>query len=257
MGQCCKLEKNFEKYYHKDFDFVPPQDMRRPVISTVVRRQGDISPQDMDLVSPPYLLGKEEQDQGGTQRSGLSVVSNWSQLDSSDYRTEILLPCSRDPSSEEGSDGKGKTSEEEALVGMETQTQSQAAHEMENSVINVIRDTRVTDVSDGVGLESDILDNSEQFHKMEQLHEMKSESAQAEEENESERTFDGAENCDELNKAVVSEENNLVLKSDNPFIEENQENVIPKKKNKKRRKHAKKKKPGDPEKVDEVDEAEA
>jgi len=243
--QCCKLEKNFEKYYHKDFDFVP----------TVVRRQGDISPQDMDLVSPPYLLGKEEQDQGARERSRLSVVSNWSQLDSSDYRTEILLPCSRDPSSEEGSDGKGETSEEEALVGMETETQSQA-QEIENSVINVMRDTVVTDVSDRVGLVSDILDSTETFHKKEQLHEMKSESAQAEEENGSERTFDG-ENCDEILKAVVSEKNNIVLKSDNPFIEENQENVIPKKKNKKRRKHAKKKKPGDPEKVDEVDEAES
>merc|ERR1712240_786671 len=108
-----------------------------------------------------------------------------------------------------------------------------------------MRDTGVTEASDGVGLESHILESSDAFHNEEQLHEVEREIAHAEEENGSERTFDG-ENCAELNKAVVSEENNLVLKSDNPLIEENQENVIPKKKNKKRRKHAKKKKPGDP-----------
>merc|ERR1719222_1446051 len=99
------MEPNFEKYYYKDFDFVP----------VMAREQGDIHPSDVDLLSPGFL------DSPATQApSPHSVVSTWSQLSQgsrlsadSSYRDDLLLPCSRDPSSEEGSDTRDLSEEEE------------------------------------------------------------------------------------------------------------------------------------------------
>merc|ERR1712037_953416 len=103
--QCCKMEPNFEKYYYKDFDFVP----------VMAREQGDIHPSDVDLLSPGFLDSPASQ-----APSPHSVVSTWSQLSQgsrlsadSSYRDDLLLPCSRDPSSEEGSDTRDLSEEEE------------------------------------------------------------------------------------------------------------------------------------------------
>ena len=81
----------------------------------MAREQGDIHPSDVDLFSPGFL------DPPATQApSPHSVVSTWSQLSQgsrlsadSSYRDDLLLPCSRDPSSEEGSDTRDLSEEEE------------------------------------------------------------------------------------------------------------------------------------------------
>merc|ERR1712037_567031 len=87
------------------FDFVP----------VMAREQGDIHPSDVDLLSPGFLDSPASQ-----APSPHSVVSTWSQLSQgsrlsadSSYRDDLLLPCSRDPSSEEGSDTRDLSEEEE------------------------------------------------------------------------------------------------------------------------------------------------
>ena len=92
--------------YLKEVKFEMPQVM--------AREQGDIHPSDVDLLSPGFL------DPPATQApSPHSVVSTWSQLSQgsrlsadSSYRDDLLLPCSRDPSSEEGSDTRDLSDEE-------------------------------------------------------------------------------------------------------------------------------------------------
>merc|ERR1712083_1288589 len=145
--QCCKMEPNFEKYYYKDFDFVP----------VMPRQQGDIHPSDVDLLSPGFLDPPCPATQAPSPHS---VVSTWSQLSQgsrlsadssyrddlllpsqlsqgsrlsvdSNFRDELLLPCSRDPSSEEGSDAKD-LSEEELESVEECQELRQNAIEPDN-----------------------------------------------------------------------------------------------------------------------------
>eukprot|EP00090_Calanus_glacialis_P028589 TRINITY_DN458_c0_g1_i1.p1 TRINITY_DN458_c0_g1~~TRINITY_DN458_c0_g1_i1.p1 ORF type:complete len:1157 (-),score=196.13 TRINITY_DN458_c0_g1_i1:177-3647(-) len=105
--QCVKYENNFTKYYHKDYDYVP----------TRVRHDGlvvskpDLSEADADIFSPKFLDRGETKNNTEFVATGKqdSLVSNWSQLDSgNNSRLEDLcikdnmLPCERDPSSEEG-----------------------------------------------------------------------------------------------------------------------------------------------------------
>eukprot|EP00092_Neocalanus_flemingeri_P031372 GFUD01034075.1.p1 GENE.GFUD01034075.1~~GFUD01034075.1.p1 ORF type:complete len:1174 (-),score=191.56 GFUD01034075.1:154-3675(-) len=141
--QCVKYENNFTKYYHKDYDYVPlPEasvfdEPRHQVPSedvvTRIRQDihvggtSDLSEADADIFSPKFLDRGEQQHTHGFVATGTqdSLVSNWSQLDSgNNSRLEDLcikdnmLPCERDPSSEEGD------AEEPPMYPMEAQTKS-------------------------------------------------------------------------------------------------------------------------------------
>merc|ERR1719273_3056960 len=114
------MEPNFEKYYYKEFDFVPTFSLTVTGSAVMAREQGDIHPSDVDLLSPGFLDPPCPPTQAPSPHS---VVSTWSQLSQgsrlsadSSYRDDLLLPCSRDPSSEEGSDAKDFSEEESELV---------------------------------------------------------------------------------------------------------------------------------------------
>merc|ERR1711892_1027830 len=128
--QCVKYENNFTKYYHKDYDYVP----------TRVRQDGlviskpDLSEADADLFSPKFLDKQEPHRNHGFVATGKpdSLVSNWSQLDSGNnsrleelYIKDNMLPCERDPSSEEGE------AEEIPMYQMEGETKSHSVEELQ------------------------------------------------------------------------------------------------------------------------------
>jgi len=138
--QCVKYENNFTKYYHKDYDYVPTR--LRPDV--LVGGQSDLSEADADIFSPKFLERDGQNVTPGFVGTGKqdSLVSNWSQLDSgNNSRLEDLctkdnmLPCERDPSSEEGE------AEETPMYPMEVETKSQVVE-----VIQTNRELETTPV---------------------------------------------------------------------------------------------------------------
>jgi len=148
--QCVKYENNFTNYYHKDYDYVPlPEELileeRKVCIAsedvvTRVRQDGlviskpDLSEADADLFSPKFLDKQEPHRNHGFVATGKpdSLVSNWSQLDSgNNSRLEDLcvkdnmLPCERDPSSEEAED------EDAPMYPVEGETKSQVVENIQ------------------------------------------------------------------------------------------------------------------------------
>merc|ERR1712032_900322 len=277
------MEPNFEKYYYKDFDFVPPFSLTVTGSAVMAREQGDIHPSDVDLLSPGFLDPPCPANQAPSPHS---VVSTWSQLSQgsrlsadssyrddlllpsqlsqgsrlsvdSNFRDELLLPCSRDPSSEEGSDAKD-LSEEEELESVNDKSKeliqdtvevpdndcSEKGIEDEEFQGNPegSKDDKIEALSD-VGVEEHtMLANVMEELKMEQ------------EENpcdNDEQILGVAIKCVTANdgkevdtktpvKTTELTQTPLAIKDLDTVIED----LIPKKKNKKRRKHAKKKKPG-------------
>merc|ERR1712032_1501057 len=267
------MEPNFEKYYYKDFDFVPPFSLTVTGSAVMAREQGDIHPSDVDLLSPGFLDPPCPATQAPSPHS---VVSTWSQLSQgsrlsadSNYRDDLLLPCSRDPSSEEGSDAKD-LSEEEELESVNDKSKeliqdtvevpdndcSEKGIEDEEFQGNPegSKDDKIEALSDvGVeehtmlanvgkelkmGQEENPCDNDEQVHGVA----IKCVSANDEKEVEIET----------LVKATEITQIPLEVKDLDTVIED----LIPKKKNKKRRKHAKKKKPGAKDQEEDHDEEE-
>jgi len=253
--QCCKLEPNFEKYYYKDFDFVP----------VVKREQGDIHPSDVDLLSPGFLNNPTGSPQTPSPHS---VVSSWSQLSlgsrlsaDSSYRDDLLLPCSRDPSSEEGSDSKDFSEEESELVkdcqeldpsdimpekevgqrevdGEELKTGFERADEEHNESL-AINAARVEELS--IKVEKEVL-NGHGGKKSDDSEAIENHCVTPDEKETDSQT--PVEETKELTQieVITNKENAPVLNIMD--LDTVIEDVTPKKKNKKRRKHAKKKKPG-------------
>jgi len=255
--QCCKNENNFEKYYHKDFEFVP----------VVGRHPGDIHPRDAALLQPSYL---EPTEAGPSQDS---LVSTWSQLsggsrlstdsmeaallpsyrDHSNISTtsmeagftaadsgadHLLLPCSRDPTSSEGSDHSNVSEEED---GRDFRKEGSAEHKvdvgMEDSEEKEEMEEGALDPALGDGKAGDKADIASE-EKVNPVEEVEEESDIVTIEPLRDSQLDKA--CDgTLYGEQINEHNEEDLKDVT-----DSDSFIPKKKNKKRRKHAKKKKPG-------------
>jgi len=255
--QCCKMEPNFEKYYYKDFDFVPQFSLTVTGSAVMAREQGDIHPSDVDLLSPGFL---DPPCPAAQAPSPHSVVSTWSQLSQgsrlsadSSYRDDLLLPCSRDPSSEEGSDTKDSSEEELESV---------------NECKDLRKDTVVPDNDFGEkGVEDEELPRNcegSKDDKNEALAEVEAHTllANVAEEVESGRGENPCDNDEQIHGVAIKcvTANDKEVESQTPVetteltqtaplldikdLDTVIEDLIPKKKNKKRRKHAKKKKPG-------------
>merc|ERR1712037_398513 len=229
------------------FDFVP----------VMAREQGDIHPSDADLLSPGFLDSPASQ-----APSPHSVVSTWSQLSQgsrlsadSSYRDDLLLPCSRDPSSEEGSDTRDLSEEEElepvnessqdsavlpdnscdekGIEGQELERNPEGSKEDKHEALadvethTLLANMVVEEVKTGQG-ENPLCDNDEQIHSV-AIKCVTANDKEVESETPAETT--------ELTQTAPQ----LDIKDLDTVIEDV---IIPKKKNKKRRKHAKKKKPG-------------
>merc|ERR1712130_515349 len=238
----------------------------------MAREQGDIHPSDVDLLSPGFLNPRCPP---ATQApSPHSVVSTWSQLSQgsrlsadSSYRDDLLLPCSRDPSSEEGSDTRDLSEEEfEPVIelkqevaavpdngcdekeseGEELQRNPDGSKEDKKEALadvkveeqTLLANVAVEQVEIGQG--ENPCDNDEQFLGVA----IKCVTA-----NEKEVLSQTPVENTELAQTASM----LDIKDLDTVIEDV---IIPKKKNKKRRKHAKKKKPSaiDPEEDHEEEE---
>ena len=223
----------------------------------MAREQGDIHPSDVDLLSPGFL------DSPATQApSPHSVVSTWSQLSQgsrlsadSSYRDDLLLPCSRDPSSEEGSDTRDLSEEEElesvnqlsqdsavlpdnscdekGSKGEELERNPEDSKEDKHEALadveahTLLANVVVEEIKTGQG-ENPPCDNDEKIHGV-AIKCVTADDKQMESQTHAETT--------ELTQTAPQ----LDIKDLDTVIEDV---IIPKKKNKKRRKHAKKKKPG-------------
>ena len=228
------------------------------------RQQGDIHPSDVDLLSPGFLNSPE---QVVHSPSPHSLVSNWSQLSQgsrlsadSSYRDDLLLPCSRDPSSEEGSDSKD-LSEEELESVEECKELRQNAIEPDNDCCEQkLEDKELQRIPKGV--EEDEIEALIDVEADTLVVTAPSEELEA---GEGENFCDNDEkilNLDVAIKCVTANGNEVecqmpfgetteltqnIIRENAPDINDLDtviEDVIPKKKNKKRRKHAKKKKTG-------------
>jgi len=130
--QCVKYENNFTKYYHKDYDYVPPPEenildemkklfgsedpMARVRPDGIVVTRSDLSQADADIFSPKFLetqTAPKQQEFKATEQPD-SIVSTWSQLDSgTNSRLEDLCVaepmhlCERDPDSSPAGEGGG------------------------------------------------------------------------------------------------------------------------------------------------------
>merc|ERR1719394_1066322 len=232
--------------------------------STVVKReQGDIHPSDVDLLSPGFLNNPTGSPQTPSPHS---VVSSWSQLSlgsrlsaDSSYRDDLLLPCSRDPSSEEGSDSKDFSEEESELVkdcqeldpsdimpkkevgqkefdGEELKTGFERADEEHNESL-AINPARVEELS--IKVEKEVL-NGHGGKKSDDSEAVENHCVTPDEKETDSQT--PVEETKELTQieVITNKENAPVLNIMD--LDTVIEDVTPKKKNKKRRKHAKKRK---------------
>ena len=221
------------------------------MLQVVARVQGDIHPSDVDLLSPGFL---DPPCPAAQAPSPHSVVSTWSQLSQgsrlsadSSYRDDLLLPCSRDPSSEEGSDTKDLSEEE-----------LESVNELRQDIIVPDDDCGAKEIEDEE-LERSCEDSKEDEN--EALAEVETHTLLADVAEEV-KTGEGENPCDSGEqilgvaiKCVNANDNETPVETTEltqtaPLLDNNKdldtviEDVIPKKKNKKRRKHAKKKKPG-------------
>merc|ERR1712038_1332043 len=224
--------------------------------STVVKReQGDIHPSDVDLLSPNFLNNPTGSPQSPSPHS---VVSSWSQLSlgsrlsaDSSYRDDLLLPCSRDPSSEEGSelvkdcqelDPSDIMPEKEVgqreVKGEELKTEFERADVGHNESL-AINAARVEELS--IKVEKEVL-NGQGGKKSDESEAIKNHCVTPDEKETDSQT--PVEETKELTQieVITNKENAPVLNIMD--LDTVIEDVTPKKRNKKRRKHAKKKKPG-------------
>merc|ERR1719394_1647504 len=232
--------------------------------STVVKReQGDIHPSDVDLLSPGFLNNPTGSPQTPSPHS---VVSSWSQLSlgsrlsaDSSYRDDLLLPCSRDPSSEEGSDSKDFSEEESELVkdcqeldpsdimpekevgqrevdGVELKTGFERADEKHNESL-AINAARVEELS--IKVEEEVL-NGHGGKKSEDSEAIENRCVTPDEKETDSQTPVGETKELTQIEVITNKENAPVLNIMD--LDTVIEDITPKKKNTKRRKHAKKRK---------------